>query len=191
MSGTDVIDSVNTSEIPVFTAWQAMPITFIALAWVDTEFKEQLLIAPNSFIRRVMDDCPNNLAFCALENTESLRHLVIPYRHPSTFHWTRDEVEKQLRKEILSNNNLAYGLPVHVISEAFFDPNFKYALTVEPRETLMARGIDVEEYDYFVHENTEHTSHLIIPENSWGDQELDYDQLEERLSQELQYRMMH
>lgn len=184
-------DVLIEKELPIFTAWQSMPVSFIALAWCDNEFKHQFLHTPTNFLHRVMEGCPSDVVFCALENTKELRHLVLPYRHPDTFDWSRAQVEAQLRKELLYHSNLCYGLPIHIIAEAYFDPHFKRRLIVSPVVVLNEKGYDVGNYNYFVHENTAQTSHLVLPENIWDSLDLSYDQLEGRLLDELEQKVVH
>lgn len=178
-------------KLAVFTEWQAMPVTFIALAWMDEGFKQEFLSSPTPVLREVFSGCPANISFCVLENTDSLRHLILPYRQPETYTWTEEQVREQLLKEVGSGCGLEYGLPVDVMVKAFFDAKFRRSLQIDPKTILACLGYDTGDYKYFLHENTPNTSHLILPENKWKALDLSYEQLENMLIQDLRSTTLH
>lgn len=146
-----------------FSEWQRMPMTFVALSWADESFKQEFLQTPTSFMQRALEECPPHVVYCVLENTGSMRHLVLPYRDPETFGWDSVRLTAQLQEETMYNDDLSRGLPVRVMVEAFLSSEVMRRLLVDPRGLLVDMGYDVGDYTYFVHQNTPATCHLVLP----------------------------
>ncbi|MCD6035748.1 MAG: Nitrile hydratase, alpha chain [Rickettsiales bacterium] len=188
-----ILDILQDSEDlnRIFTDWQFIPLPLVLLAWTDEDFRDDLLSDPTSTLQELLLDCPLHKVFCVLENDEHTRHLILPYRHPSTFSWSKQQVETQLRSEMHNTNNLDYGIPIPVIAHALTNPLYKKTLMVNPRQTLADEKYNLGSYDYFVHENTERTVHLMLPENKWSDTRLSARELEQRLLDDLKPKCLH
>ena len=187
----EIDDEVH--EVALLTSWQSVPLPIIAIIWTNNEFRREFLEDPSPILRGLVAECPHNLSFCVLENTDQVRHLILPFRNESTFGWDKEKVREQLVGEMgYDLKNLDYGLPNDLIVESMFDMEFKRQLLVSPAETLKERGYQIDEnIQYFVHENTELTSHVLLPYNKWSGMGLSLEQLQYRVVEELKTPQLH
>jgi hypothetical protein len=188
---TDFVHDGLSEPIKVLNPWQNLPLSLVILSWANESFKQEFLERPTRMLRNMLAECPRDRTFCVLENTTYERHLVLPTRNPATYSWTREQIEMQLHTEMIEPPSLDYGLPIRVIVHAFCNPIFRRQLMVSPKEVLSAMGYEVEEYDYFLHENTEHTIHLAIPYNKWEDEAVSDEDLQSLLLQDLMPAVVH
>lgn len=170
-----------------------MPLSLVAIAWNNNEFRKELIKDPNIFLREIISDCPQNISFCVLENTATERHLILPHRDSRTYGWNEEKVSRQLTDEIgYDLNNLDYGLPNDLVVKCFFDLEFRKKLIISPYKTLRSEGYHPEtSYEYFIHENTPYTSHILLPYNKWNGKRLSTEQLELQIVEELKAPILH
>lgn len=180
-------------EVPLLTSWQSMPLSLIAIAWNNNEFRKEFIKDPNVFLREIISDCPHNVSFCVLENTDTERHLILPHRDIRTFGWTEQKIKQQLLDEIgYDLNNLDYGLPNELIVRCFLDLDFKKELLISPFEVLKRESYHPDPtYTYYIHENTPFTSHILLPFNKWSGKQMTTEQLELQVTEELKAPALH
>lgn len=173
-------------EFEVLSLWRSVPLPMVALAWSDEGFKDQLLRYPSALLKKFISDCPEDMDFCVMENTQEIKNLVIPYRHPDSFHLSEQQIIDSLSSSVSNiEHSLEYGLPISVIVRVFSDYDFRRSLILSPVSSLGSMGYKVDAKQCFVHENTEFISHLILPYNKWHDLEYPAEQLEKLIIDDI------
>ena len=62
-----------------------------------------------------------------------------------------------------------------IIKRAWLDPEFKAKLLENPKDVLAENGIEIEEDDVRIYENTENIKHLVLPKLPEGPTLTDFD----------------
>lgn len=179
-------------SLPVFLQWTVMPAEIVARAWTDSHFKRELLLWPTQTLQEVGAAVPEAITFCVIENSSEECHLVLPYRHPKTYGWSREKITDILLEETGCDDSLEYWLPVDIMVEAFFNPAFKKSLYADLNTILRDRGYNAIDCKYTLVENTEHSYNLVLPVNKWQNFSLEADDLEILLIEDfLKKHMVH
>lgn len=149
-----------------YVSWDMLPPELIAMAWEDPAFKAELLQYPTAMMEHFFPERVDpNVTYCIVENTDSLRCFVLPYRKPETFGWDREKVRSFFTEAIGNDHRLSVYLPVAVLVEAWFNPDFKEKLLINANNVLASMGYQDSEMQYMVLENSENTAHLVFPFN--------------------------
>ena len=180
-------------ETSVINSWQSIPLPIVAVTWNSKEFRQEFIKDPRFILKELTPDFPNDLFFCVLENTKDVINLVIPYRNPDTYGWDKNKLKNRIESEISYDvSTLEYGMPKDIILQAMIDMDFRNKLISNPKAILKEEGYIVnDDIQYFVHENTPYTSHLLIPYNKWNEYNLTTEQLEINLAEDLKKTILH
>ena len=177
-------------ETPIFMGWTIIPADVVARAWTDLRFKRDFLRWPTQTLTENGIPIPTEIQFCVMENMPDTRYLVLPYRSPHTYRWNPEKVEKVLRKETGNDNSLEFWLPVGVMMEAYYNPEFRKRLLIDTTSVLNEMGYDTAGHKYITVENTPDTFHLVLPVNKWNSFSLSPEELEDLLVQEFSAEML-
>ncbi len=172
-------------QTPVFMGWTIVPVELVVRAWTDAKFRREFLLWPTQTLDENGVFIPVNVNFCVIENTTETYHLVLPFRKPFTFGWSKQRIIETLREETGGDNSLEYWLPVEVMVEAYFNPEFRRRLFINASEVLEEMGYETHGRNFMVLENTEATLHLVLPVNKWEKHGLSPEELEALLVSEF------
>lgn len=183
----------DKKDASIITSWQSVPLPVVAAIWTNTEFRKEFLEDPDPILKGILNDCPYNMSFCVLENTEDARHLIIPHRDIRTYGWEQQKFADCLKDEVgYDLKNIDYGLPNDLIIKCAFDFSFKVALMRNPKHVLQEQGYSIDPHkEYYIHENTDLTSHILLPYNKWRGQGLSAEQLQYHVVNELAPPELH
>lgn len=170
---------------PIFLKWTVIPPAIVALAWTDISFRNEFVKWPTQTLDEIGLPIPEKGSFCVVENSADIHHLVLPYRNPKTFGWSREKIIDVLTEETGCDESLEFWLPVDIMADAFIYPEFKTRLYKDLNAVLAERGYDLDGLQYSLLENTEKTYHLVLPVNKWLGYSLDAEELEELLIEDF------
>ncbi|MEM7617686.1 MAG: hypothetical protein AAF195_04835, partial [Pseudomonadota bacterium] len=167
--------------------WQTISVSIISVAWSNNYFKSELLKNTNKLLHELINGCPPDIKFCGLENSQSVNHLILPYRDFKTFGWSKEKFSNFFHENEASDTlDLNYGLPKKLIVDCFYDLSLKEELLRNPKKLLKSLCYDVDDnVTYYTHENTELISHIILPYNKWHGKGLSSERLEQLLLDDL------
>ncbi len=181
--GTIMNHASNHFAIPQLMDWTILPAKVIARAWVDSDFKQELINHPATILQEASSRWPSakNKSFIIVEDSESIRHLILPFFKTSLKSLPRERVLEILKFETGEDTSLKWFLPAEAIAKAFFDQEYKKELLQDASMALKRCGYVMDDLRYRVVENTVDTSHLVLPINPLGNRDRTFQILHESL----------
>ncbi|MFQ5598394.1 MAG: hypothetical protein ACE5GK_10130 [Nitrospiria bacterium] len=141
--------------------YSKLPAEVTMKAWSDQRYRNFLLRNPNSVLHEYWAESVG-LDFIVHPNTSKIKNFCLPFPTESIRSLTPIEILSQLEYEMGRTASLHYFLPSSVVAKSLFDDDFKKALLKDPNKTLQSMGYPVSDHTCIVHENTDHTRHLIL-----------------------------
>jgi len=172
------------NDLNYFSLWRTLPISVIAMAWYDKNFKHDLIFNSNKAIKNFMDIESENIKFIIVENTKEITHFSIPFRDEKSYSLSDKEIEEKLNYGV-KDYEYKYCLSKDIIIKYYNDYNFKMSLITNPNDTL-----NIKDKKIYIHENSEYYSYLVLPYNKWQNLNYSIDKLESLLLQDFKANIL-
>lgn len=175
--------SANPYEVKVVD-WTILPAKVTARAWIDDEFRAELLARPDDVLRREVKQWTHEISFVVHSDESKIRNLPLPAWKPEFDEWPPGALAERLAKETDDDDSLRYQLPARVILRALTDHDYRRKLVSEPPAALADEGITVEE-TFRIHENRLGAYHLALPLSPADAAATDLEELRNQLNSEF------
>lgn len=134
-------------------------------AWNDPVFKARLLRHPDTILQSFWGDKAKELKIVIHEDTETIRHFVLPDRGKLASETSPKELLNTLEYETAGDTSFRYFLPADVIADALTSSTYRRRLIRAPRKTLADAGYEPRCQSIIIHQNSQKTHHLTLPVN--------------------------
>jgi hypothetical protein len=164
--------------------WTILPAKVTARAWIDGDFKADLLSEPDAVLSREVREWPDGLTFSIHEDQPGKRNLPLPELKDELKTWDEDRLKEQVGAETVEDDSLEYQLPPRVILRALSDETYRQHLLDSPRQALEEVEIQVsDDVTFTIHQNEGTRYHLALPVSPTAAADLRYEELRGELEE--------